>query len=88
MIVLPFQPTVAAPFQFQATLDGNTYTVIVTWNVDAQRWYVNIYDQSNVLVVALPMVGSPPTYDISLVAGYFRSTLVFRAGTKSFEVAP
>lgn len=86
---VPFAPTALAPFQFTATLDGAAYTVVVTWNVFAQRWYVNVYDQSQDLIVALPMIGSPPSDNINLVGGYFRtSTLVFRQATQQFEVSP
>lgn len=86
--VTKFNPTPQAPFQFQAVLDGQTYNVIVTWNTGGQRWFVNVIDQSNVPVVTVSMIGSPNGFDISLVAGYFVSTLVFRSSTQSFEVRP
>lgn len=86
--VTAFSPTPLAPFQFPATLDAVEYNVIVTWNTYAQRWYVNVYDQSGVLIVAIARVGSPPGYDISLVAGYFTSKLVFRQDKQTFEVSP
>jgi hypothetical protein len=86
--VTAFSPTPLGPFQFQATLDGVEHNVIVTWNTYAQRWYCNIYDQSGVLIVAIARVGSPPNYDISIVAGYFTSTMVFRQATNKFEVSP
>lgn len=85
---MPFVPTQTAPFQFQTTLDGGSYLVTATWNFYRQGWFLNVYDASSILVVAIPMVGSPPGYNISLVAGYFASTLVFRASTQSFEVNP
>jgi hypothetical protein len=83
-----FAPTPLAPFQFQATLDGATYNVITTWNVFGQRWYVNIVDQNNNRILTKPLVGSPPDYAISLVAGYFTSTMVFLEATQTFAVAP
>lgn len=83
-----FTPTASAPFQFQPTFDGAVYTVIVTWNLFGQRYYVNVYTLSGTLVYSLPMIGSPPGYDISLNAGYFDSTLVFRASSQQFEVSP
>ena len=158
---VPFLPTSGAPFQFQATFDGTQYTVIVNWNVTAQRWYVNIYTYGNVLVLCTAVVASPATiplqaltwangtvtvtgtmphgwnlygtfdvtisdcvpsayngtytvfaassttvtfpltlnpglvttlgsvaYNISLTAGYFNSTLVFRESTQTFEITP
>lgn len=162
---VPFTPTPGAPFQFQATLDGSLYNVIVNWNVTGTqtfpRWYANVYDTSNTLIVCIALIPSPaavaiqsitwlngvvtattttphgytlysttylnmqssvptqyagsvlafitsPTtftyslpaypgaattlgvvsYDISMVAGYFNSTLVFRESTQTFEISP
>jgi hypothetical protein len=53
-----FTPSPAAPFQFQATLDGEQYTIIVTWNLFGQRFYANCYTLSGALVFSLPLVGS------------------------------
>jgi len=86
--LVSFIPSPRAPFQFQATLDGVVYNVIVTWNTGGQRWYVNVYDQSNTLIFTLPMIGSPPAYDISLTAGYFTSTMIFRQTSQQFEITP
>lgn len=158
-----FQPNALAPFQFQPTLDGAEYSAVVTWNLYAQRYYLNVYTLQQVLVVALPLVGSPAGadlvgmewdqslaavlaetdgahgyrlgatvdltvagvapdgyngqvrclitgpaslsyplasfpglvtqqgkvfYNINLVAGYFSSTLVYRAPSRQFEVSP
>lgn len=83
-----FAPTPQAPFEFQATLDGSVYTVVVTWNIFGRRYYVNVYALDQTLIVALPMIGSPDDYDISLVAGYFASTLVFRQANAQFEINP
>ena len=84
--VTNFAPTVRAPFQFQATLDGVIYTVIVTWNLFGQRYYINIYALDGTWIVTLPLVGSPPDYDISLTMGYFDTTLVYRVATGNFEI--
>lgn len=83
-----FAPTSAGPFVFQCTLDGQTYRVVVTYNLTG-RFYINVYDLSGNLIVAKAMVGSPPNYDINLVWGYFASsTLVFRQATQQFEINP
>lgn len=85
--VVPFVPTISnPPFQFQATLDDVTYVVQVRWNITGQRWYVFVYDQTNTLVVTLPLIGSPSDDDISLTAGYFTTPLVYRSAIASFEV--
>lgn len=83
-----FVPSLVAPPQFQATLDGNIYTVVMTWNLYSQRYYVNIYDQNATLVLCLPLIGSPPDYDISMTRNYFTSTLVYRVSTGNFEINP
>ena len=84
--ITPFVSTQGV-FQFQATLDGESYNVSVPWNFYAQRWYVSVFDQFNVRVLTLPLIGSPDDYDISLTAGYFTTKMVFRASSQSFEVS-
>lgn len=86
--ITPFTPTASAPFQFQPTLDGALYTAIVTWNVFGRRYYLNLYTLQGIRVFTVPLVGSPLDYDISLTAGYFASTLVFREPSQQFEVSP
>lgn len=93
MTTVPFVPTTLAPFQFQATLDGAPYNVVVTWNVyrggaGGSGYYISVYDQSGTRILTLAMVGSPPDSDISLTAGYFSSTLVFREDSQTFEALP
>jgi hypothetical protein len=84
-----FQPVPNQPFQFQATLDNQVYLVLVTWSLFGSRWYVNIYDPNNNLIVCLPQIGSPLDYDINLVPGYFKtSTLIWRPETGQFEITP
>lgn len=84
--IVPFVPSATSPFQFQATLDGATYNVVVTWNVFGQRYYVNVYDQGGALVICMAMVGSPLDYDISLVPPTFSNKLVWRPASNQFEV--
>lgn len=54
-----FTPNAQAPFQFQPTLDGQTYSAFVTWSLFGQRYYLNLYDLSGNPIVALPSIGSP-----------------------------
>lgn len=75
-------------FEFQADFDGDTYNVIVTWSIYGERYYVTIFDTSNVRVLTIPLIGSPNDYDISLTAGYFTSTLVYRESSRQFEISP
>ena len=89
MTTYPFVQNAQSPFTFQPTLDGVVYFVVVTWNVFGQRWYFTIYGNDGTRVLTAALVGSPPGYDINLVAGYFTtSTLVFRQAANWFEVVP
>jgi hypothetical protein len=57
--------TGSPPFQFSAALDGNQYTISLTWNWGSQRWFLSIVDQFGNLVVFRPLVGSPPVTPLS-----------------------
>ena len=85
-VYVPFAPSTTAPFTFQATFDGNAYTVTCTWNLFGQRYYVNVSDLRGNHIFTLPMIGSPNGYNISLTGGYFATQLVFREPTGNFEV--
>lgn len=89
--VTPFTPSPLAPFQFQTTLtarDGTaaTYNCFVVWNTFGQRWYLLIGDQNNTLVLAQPLIASPPGYDISLCRGMWSSRFVYLEDTQAFVV--
>lgn len=43
---------------FSPILDGDPYTVVVTWNVSAQRFYINIYSVGGTLVCSVPLIAS------------------------------
>jgi hypothetical protein len=89
MTTYPFITTGTGNFQFNPTLDGQTYVAICTWNVYAPRYYINIYDNFGNLIVTNPVIGSPDNFDINLIFGYFQtSTLVYRVSTGNFEVSP
>ncbi len=53
-----FTPTATAAFRFLPVLDGKPYSLVVTWGLAGQRWYVNLYDQTGALVFYLPLIGS------------------------------
>ncbi|HEY0181263.1 MAG TPA: hypothetical protein VGC09_00510 [Rhodopila sp.] len=86
-----FTPSQQGAPQFQATFDGDLYTVIVRANLFGQRFYVDVYAQDGSLVLARSLVGSPPApaAGLNLIGGYFTtSTLVFRQATQQFEISP
>lgn len=81
-----FIPSNTQAFQFDPILDGVQHTCIVTWNIFGLRFYVNCYDGGGNRIFSLPMTGSPPNYDISITAGYFKTKLVYRVAENRFEV--
>ena len=88
MALFPFTPSKSATFTFRPTLDGDAYACSVTWNLFGQRWYVNCYDTSGNWIFTLPLIGSPDNFDISITAGYFASTMVYRVSSNVIEVLP
>jgi hypothetical protein len=48
-------------------LDGLDYNVTVTWNVSAQRYYINVYDQNGEWIITVPLVSSPPARSVKKV---------------------
>lgn len=91
MTIIPFTPNnnQSPPFQAIFTLDGVGYNVSATWNVYAQRWYLNIADASGNIVWTGALVGSPLNFDIYLALGIFTtSTIVYRIDSGNFEVTP
>ena len=76
-----FVPSNAAPFQFQPQLDGAAYNAIVTWNLFARRFYLNIYALDGTLVLSTALVGSP--------SGIALQSLAWANGTaKATTIAP
>jgi hypothetical protein len=53
-----FVPGRFTAYTFQPTLDGDQYNGSVRWNLQAQRWYLFIDDQSGTNIFTLPLVGS------------------------------
>lgn len=71
-----FQPTAIEPFQFNATLDKQTYSVLITWNLSGQRYYINIHDQDQNLIISRPMTESPDGFALSSPPSVFRVALM------------
>jgi hypothetical protein len=86
---IPFNPspTSTPPFAFKATLNGQPYSVTITWNLSGQRWFLNVLTLQGVLVWTGASVPSPLNYDINIVNGFFgTSSIVLRAASNQFEV--
>jgi hypothetical protein len=58
--IIPFLPSNLFAPNFTVTLDGSPYNVIVTWNISAQRYYINIYGSNGTWVITVPLFQSPP----------------------------
>lgn len=57
----PFTPSNVQAPSFQATLDGNVYNLMVTWNLFGQRYYLSCFDQSGNRIFTVPVITSPET---------------------------
>ena len=95
MTAIPFSPSASIPFQFQTTLGGNSYSITIPWNQYERRYYINIKTVQGVLVYAMPLIGSPPEYNISLLPQLdpatgkpWTSKLYFIQATQTFMVLP
>lgn len=56
--IFRFNPSNTVAPSFNPMLDDTPYTVVVTWNVSAQRFYVNVYAIDGTLVCSVPLVES------------------------------
>jgi hypothetical protein len=63
--IIPFIPSNLFVPTFAVTLDGNSYTVVVTWNVAAQRYYINIYAQDGTWIITVPLIQTPPSRGVN-----------------------
>ncbi|SMG37165.1 hypothetical protein SAMN03159353_1008155 [Cedecea sp. NFIX57] len=72
---------------FTPILDGSVYNCRTKWNVAAQRWYLDITDNSGRRQLTIPIVGSPADYDINLLVGAFSTTkMIWRITRGQIEV--
>jgi hypothetical protein len=65
--IIPFLPSNLFTPTFQVTLDGTNYQVTVTWNVSAQRYYINIYGTDNTWIITVPLIQTPPARGVASV---------------------
>jgi hypothetical protein len=65
--ITPFLPSTTTPFSFAATLDGAPYTIKTSWNVSAQRYYINVYSSTGAWVLTTALTQSPPARQIASV---------------------
>jgi hypothetical protein len=65
--VIPFLPSNLVQPTFIGTFDSDQYRVTVSWNVAAQRYYINIYGQDGTWIVTVPLVQTPPARPVASV---------------------
>lgn len=88
-VTLTLNNSTSPPFSYVFTLDSQSYTGSVVWNLMAQRWYFSLVDGNSNTVWYGALVGSPLDYDILLAPGVFTSsTILFREDSGQFEVTP
>lgn len=83
----PFTGNEQQSMMFSPMLDGRIYDCQLKWNIAAQRWYLNITDNSGKRKLTIPVVASPVGYDINLLVGAFTTTkMVWRYSDGQIEV--
>lgn len=63
---VPFTPSTTAAFTFQPIIAGVQYNAVVTWNLQGQRYYLNLYDTGGNLVLCTAVVSSGPRLGVTL----------------------
>lgn len=63
---VPFTPSTTSVFGFQPVIDGVQYNATVTWNLYAQRYYLNLFDTGGNLILCTAIVGSGPRLGATL----------------------
>lgn len=83
----PFSGNEQKSMVFTPMLDGEVYNCQTKWNIAAQRWYLNITDNSGRRQLTIPIIGSPADFDINLLVGTFSTTrMVWRISAGQIEV--
>ncbi len=65
--IIPFVPSNITLPTIPMQLDGSDYTITVSWNVSAQRYYVDVYDSDGTWIITTPLVSSPPARSIKRI---------------------
>lgn len=86
MQTFPFITNTQAPFSFQPTLDNQTYTASVTWNLFGQRWYVNLNELTGERVFTLPLLGSPDGSAIETLTWSFGTATAITADPHGYTI--
>jgi len=88
-IIIPFVPSNIRRFSFQAVFDDINCKVETTWNVSAQRYYINVYTSDGTWLLTVPLIQSPPARDINSVSyDPFRLRLIIQMVDPSLWAIP
>ncbi|EEC7405721.1 hypothetical protein D4L89_RS10445 [Escherichia coli] len=85
--LIPFKPDGRGPFQFTARIGEYETFARVPFNLYANRYYLELKDSSGDVIVYMPLIASPDSYDINLAMPCSPGKLVFRESTNQFEVS-
>ena len=86
-VFYPFSGSEQKSMVFTPVLDGSVYNCRITWNIAAQRWYLNITNNSGRRLLTVPVIASPQNRDFNLLTGVFSTTrMVWRISAGQIEV--
>lgn len=72
-----FKPDGRGPFQFTARIGEYETFARVPFNLYANRYYLELKDSSGDVIVYMPLIASPDSYDINLALPCSPGKLVF-----------
>lgn len=87
MTVFPFQPSTAAPFQFQPVLDGRTYSATVLWLLFGARFYLSLAAGDGTQVWFGAIVGSSPGVGLKALSWANGTVSVVTSAPHGYRVA-
>ena len=77
-----FTPSRTSVPQFSPTLDGSQYLCSCTWNLFAQRYYLNCFDQDGNRIFSQALVETPPALALNTLA-WSELTMLVTATTQT-----
>jgi hypothetical protein len=87
--VIPFIPSNIQAPAFPLILDGKSCNAIITWNISALRYYVNIYDSNGNWIITTALVSTPPARNVqNAVYDPFLNSIVVQLVDPSFWPIP
>jgi hypothetical protein len=66
--VVPFLPSNLYQPKFLVELDSQDYEIRITWNISAQRYYINVYGLDGTWIITVPLLATPPARRIASAA--------------------